>query len=152
MGVVILSEPVTDLGFGELPPVGLAEELNSAPGSEAMLNIVGYGLQSVKPVEIAEQVRYQATPMLVEVNGSVSGRWNIHLSSNPGKGGGTGGTCFGDSGGPALACRGLERGRGCGLVCPEQQLPGRRVLLPGGYRVRAGVYLREFGPDHLRSD
>ena len=42
--------------------------------------------------------------MLVEVEQrAVPGDWNIHLSSNPGKGGGTGGTCFGDSGGPALA-------------------------------------------------
>ena len=102
VGVVILSEPVTDLGFGQLPTVGLADELNTAPGSEAMLNIVGYGLQAVKPVEVSEKIRYQATPMLVELNGAVSGGWNIHLSSNPGKGGGTGGTCFGDSGGPAL--------------------------------------------------
>ena len=106
VGVVILSEPVTDLGFGEVGSVGLADELNTAPGSEAMLNIVGYGLQAVKPVEVSEKVRYQATPMLVELNGAVSGGWNIHLSSNPGKGGGTGGTCFGDSGGPALAAEG----------------------------------------------
>jgi len=103
VGVVILSEPVEGLGFGELPPLGLADELNTAPGSEAMLNIVGYGRQEVKPESIAERIRYQATPMLVELNGGVSGGWNIHLSSNPGKGGGTGGSCYGDSGGPALA-------------------------------------------------
>jgi hypothetical protein len=103
VGVVILSEAVNDLGFGALPDIGLVEELNTAPGSEVMVNVVGYGLQSVKPVEIAERVRNQATPMLVEVSGSISGGWSIHLSSNPGKGGGTGGTCFGDSGGPALA-------------------------------------------------
>ncbi len=103
VGLVILDEPVTDLGFGELPAVGLADELNTAPGSEAMLNIVGYGRQQVKPENIAEKVRFQATPMLVELNGAISGGWNIHLSSNPGEGGGTGGTCYGDSGGPALA-------------------------------------------------
>ena len=106
VGLVILDEPVTDLGFGALPEVGLADELNTAPGSEAMLNIVGYGLQSVKPEEISEKIRYQATPMLVELNGAISGGWNIHLSSNPGRGGGTGGTCFGDSGGPAFEAEG----------------------------------------------
>jgi hypothetical protein len=31
------------------------------------------------------------------------GDWNIHVSSNPGEGGGTGGSCYGDSDGPALA-------------------------------------------------
>ncbi len=103
VGLVILNDPVEGLGFGELPAVGLADELNTAPGSEAMLNIVGYGRQLVKPEGISERIRHQATPMLVELNGAVSGGWNIHLSSNPGKGGGTGGTCFGDSGGPAFA-------------------------------------------------
>lgn len=103
VGVVILDDPVDDVGFGALPQIGLAEELNSVPGINAMLNIVGYGRQLVKPVLIADRVRYQATPMLVELNSSISGGWSIHLSSNPGVGGGTGGACSGDSGGPALA-------------------------------------------------
>jgi len=102
VGVVILSEPVFMDEYGTLPDVGLADELNTAPGSEAMLNIVGYGRQLVKPEYIAELVRHQATPMLVELDSAISGGYNIHLSSNPGKGGGTGGSCFGDSGGPAL--------------------------------------------------
>jgi hypothetical protein len=103
LGVVVLDEPVEMEVYGALPSIGLAEELNSAPGIEAIVNIVGYGDQEVKPEEISEKIRYQATPMLVELNGEVSGGWNLHLSSNPGEGGGTGGTCFGDSGGPALA-------------------------------------------------
>jgi hypothetical protein len=102
VGVVILKEPVNDLGFGELPGIGLADELNVPPGSQTMLNIVGYGKQSVKPEELAERIRYQATPMLVELDGAISAGWNIHLSSNLGQGGGTGGACSGDSGGPAL--------------------------------------------------
>jgi hypothetical protein len=104
VGLVILEEPVLDVGFGTLPDIGLAEELNTAPGVEALLNIVGYGVQLVKPEPSSYKVRYQATPMLVELVGAIySGGWSIHVSSNPGKGGGTGGACFGDSGGPALA-------------------------------------------------
>jgi len=103
VGLVILDEPVTDVGFGALPAIGLADELNTSPGIEAMLNIVGYGRQLVKPELIADRIRYQATPMLVELDGAISGGYNIHLSSNPGEGGGTGGACSGDSGGPALA-------------------------------------------------
>ncbi len=103
VGLVILDEPVTDVGFGALPPIGLAEELNSAPGVETLVNSVGYGRQLVKPELIADRVRYQATPMLVEVNGALTRDYGIRVSSNPGKGGGTGGICFGDSGGPALA-------------------------------------------------
>ena len=114
VGLVILEEPVEDLGFGEVAPVGLAEDLNMAPGSEVMVNIVGYGRQQVKPEYIAERVRYQATPMLVEVSGATSGGWSLHLSSNPGEGGGTGGTCFGDSGGPAFAEEGSNLVLGVG--------------------------------------
>jgi hypothetical protein len=106
VGVVILSEPVEGLGFGALPEIGLAEELNGPPGKTATLNIVGYGRQLVKPELIIELVRHQATPMLVELNGALTKDYGIHLSSNPGKGGGTGGSCFGDSGGPALAAEG----------------------------------------------
>jgi len=103
LGVVILNEPVVDRGFGSLPSIGLAEELNVAPGSEVMVNVVGYGYQAVRPEAVDEMMRYQATPMLVEVSGLTWGDWNIHVSSNPGKGGGTGGSCYGDSGGPAFA-------------------------------------------------
>ena len=102
VGIVILDEPVTDLGVGALPEIGLADTLNTAPGVEALLNIVGYGVQGVKPESISLLIRNQATPMLVELDGAISGGWNIHLTSNPGLGDGTGGTCFGDSGGPAL--------------------------------------------------
>ena len=103
LGVVVLDEPVEMEVYGALPSIGLAEELNVAPGSEVMVNVVGYGYQAVKPERIDEKVRYQATPMLVEVNSVWWGDWNIHVSSNPGEGGGSGGPCYGDSGGPALA-------------------------------------------------
>ena len=73
VGLVILDEPVTGVGFGALPEIGLAEELNSAPGIDALVNIVGYGRQLVKPELIADRIRYQATPMLVELNGAISG-------------------------------------------------------------------------------
>lgn len=106
VGVVILNEPVTHLGYGALPAIGLAETLNTAPGVETLVNIVGYGYQQVKPEIIKLLIRYQATPMLVGVNDDYAGGWNIHLTVNPGIGSGVigiGGACLGDSGGPALA-------------------------------------------------
>ena len=106
LGVIVLDEPVEDLGFGILPSIGLARELNVAPGSDTLVNVVGYGYQASRPETVDEMMRYQATPMLVEVNSVMWGDWNIHVSSNPGEGGGTGGSCHGDSGGPALASSG----------------------------------------------
>jgi hypothetical protein len=55
-----------------------------------------------KPKLINARIRYQATPMLVELESAARGGWSIHLLSNPGQGGSTGGTCSGDSGGLAL--------------------------------------------------
>ena len=69
------------------------------------MTIVGFGVQGIVPnpnVVQSDPLRYNADPMIVELNSANSGGFNIHLSSNPGKGNGSGGSCFGDSGGPAL--------------------------------------------------
>ncbi len=104
VGVVVLDEPVTDVGYGALPEEGAVGDLyyNRPPGPPPLMNIVGYGLQSVVPDLQAERVRYQGNPQIVELNSANTGGWNIHLGSNNGKGQGQGGACFGDSGGPAL--------------------------------------------------
>jgi secreted trypsin-like serine protease len=144
VGVVILSEPVDMDTYGVLPEIGLADQLNTAPGSQAMLNIVGYGRQLVKPEYIAELVRHQATPMLVELGGAMAGGYNIHLSSNPGKGGGTGGSCFGDSGGPALEAEGSNVVVGVGSFGLNANCRG------AGYYYRVDTeYAQEFINDFL---
>jgi hypothetical protein len=146
VGVVILSEPVTGLGFGELPDIGYADELNQSPGISTMVNVVGYGVQGVKPEEISERVRYQATPMLVETVGAISGGFNIHLSNNPGLGGGTGGSCFGDSGGPALAFEGSNVVVGVGSFVLNSNCKGV------GYYYRVDTeYAQEFILEQLAS-
>ncbi len=104
VGVVILDKPVKRLGYGALPEVGAVDDLyyNRPPSSPPLMNIVGYGLQSVVPDLQADRVRYQGNPQIVELNSANTGGWNIHLGSNNGEGQGEGGACFGDSGGPAL--------------------------------------------------
>jgi hypothetical protein len=104
VGVVVLAEAVTDVGYGALPVAGAVDDLyyNRPPGPSPLMNIVGYGLQSVVPDLQAERVRYQGNPQIVELNSAYTSGWNIHLGSNNGKGQGQGGACFGDSGGPAL--------------------------------------------------
>ena len=43
------------------------------------------------------------TVTLVNLRSALTDGWNVHYSSNPGQGqGGSGGTCFGDSGGPLI--------------------------------------------------
>jgi secreted trypsin-like serine protease len=54
-------------------------------------------VQRINPAkEVAEKIRMVATPHLVQINTGYTGSFSMLLSNNAA----TGGTCFGDSGGP----------------------------------------------------
>lgn len=90
--------------FGTLAPVGTLDALATKRGRQNVeFTVVGYGLQSVKPIESALRIRMIGTVSLVNLQSALAREWNVQLSDNPGLGhGGSGGTCFGDSGGPVL--------------------------------------------------
>jgi secreted trypsin-like serine protease len=100
-GVVVLDAPVT--GMGSLPalaPVGFLDDLATARGTKAvMFEVVGYGLQSVKPVLSQLRTRLKAWVQLVNLRSALTDGYNLQTTNSPGKGTGSGGTCFGDSGG-----------------------------------------------------
>lgn len=103
VGVVILSEPVYLDTYGTLAPVGLLDELATRRGlQDQSFTVVGYGLQSVVPSLQADRVRYRGTVQLIDVNGTagIPAGTSATFTNNPGQGNGSGGTCFGDSGGP----------------------------------------------------
>jgi len=105
VGVVLLDEPVYMSEYGALPEIGAVDNLYENNSPKPLMNIVGYGVQGIVPnpnIVQADLTRYQGTPMIVELDSANTGGWNIHLGSNPGKGQGQGGACFGDSGGPSL--------------------------------------------------
>jgi secreted trypsin-like serine protease len=97
VGVILLSKAVR-LGaaqYGQLPTVNQLDALN--PGSATVFTAVGYGLQKINPVFVeAEKVRMFAEPHLLQINTGFTGDYSLMLSNNAS----TGGTCFGDSGGP----------------------------------------------------
>jgi Trypsin len=97
--------------YGQVAPVGYLEGLvGNAPHGQGNIEftVVGYGLQSVKPVESAIKQRMVGTVSFVNLTSALSGGWSLHYSNNPGQGhGGSGGTCFGDSGGPVISEDGL---------------------------------------------
>jgi hypothetical protein len=103
VGVVVLTEPVPASvvsEYGSLPGAGLVDTLRN----RTSVDIVGYGVQEQivgngPPVWAGLRIRLQAESNLVSGKFVHSGEF-IRLSQNPG--GGTGGTCFGDSGGPDL--------------------------------------------------
>jgi hypothetical protein len=106
IAVVLLDEPVTHVGFADLPRAGLLDSLVSKKGKQnRSLTIVGYGSEGLvkgagKPTHSFPLVRNMATAMLVNLTSANTGGFNLQLSSNPGRG--QGGICFGDSGGPVL--------------------------------------------------
>ena len=96
--------------YGRIAPVGYLDRLAAAaPQGKGNIEftVVGYGLQSVKPVESAVKQRMVGTVSFVNLKSALTGGWNLQYSNNPGQGhGGSGGTCFGDSGGPVISSEG----------------------------------------------
>ena len=99
VGVVVLDEPYSTDKYAELPELDQLDQLKTKRGKqETWFTAVGYGLQRINPVFVeSERVRMTATPNLIQINvpGFV-GDYSLLLSNNHS----TGGTCFGDSGGP----------------------------------------------------
>jgi hypothetical protein len=103
IGVIILDIPVNIDNYGQLPEIGALDALATKRGHQnRIFTTVGYGYQSVRPFLQFDVVRYKATSMLVNLRSALTDGYNLHTSNNLGKGQGTGGSCFGDSGGPVF--------------------------------------------------
>jgi len=97
VGVVLLSKAVKLAAgqYGKLPGQDRLDALK--PSSATVFTAVGYGLQEINPVKIeALKIRMFAEPHLIQINDGIVGDFSLLLSNNAS----TGGTCFGDSGGP----------------------------------------------------
>ena len=105
VGIVILKKPGVKLDtYGTLPGLDMLDQLATQRGlQDVTFTSVGYGLQQITSnpfftVSItSEKVRYVANPNLIQINvPGMTGDFSLLLSNNHS----TGGTCFGDSGGP----------------------------------------------------
>lgn len=100
LGMVVLdrSRAVRMSQYGALPSLDVLDQLAQQRGLQNVtFTAVGYGLQRINPVFVeAARVRMLARPHLVQINTGFTGDFSILLSNNAS----TGGTCFGDSGGP----------------------------------------------------
>src|SRR5438270_4477486 len=97
VGVVLLSKAfkLSAGQYGTLPTTDQLDALK--PSSATTFTAVGYGLQRINPAKVeAERIRMFAEPHLIQINGGIVGDFSLLLSNNAS----TGGTCFGDSGGP----------------------------------------------------
>lgn len=103
LGLIILNETVDTDDFGELAELNTLDGLATKRGQQnTNFDVVGYGLQSVKPKLQADKVRYQGTVQFVNLSSALTDGFNLQHSGSQGKGTGGAGTCFGDSGGPVF--------------------------------------------------
>ena len=99
LGVVVLSTPVPMTTYARLPR---RDQLDAQrPGPSTVFTAVGYGMQSSFPdraswKDQSLEIRRYASPFLVQIDTGLTGDFSLLLSNNAR----TGGTCFGDSGGP----------------------------------------------------
>jgi secreted trypsin-like serine protease len=103
LGVVVLDEPVVMDEYGVLPSLDQLDDLKTQRGKQDVtFTAVGYGLQQSFPDAAAWKennlrIRMVAHPKLNQINTpGFTGDFSLLLSNNAH----TGGTCFGDSGGP----------------------------------------------------
>jgi hypothetical protein len=103
LGIVVLDEPMNMAEYGALPALNRLDALKTRRGTQDQtFTAVGYGLQMSFPDAAAwkehnQRVRMVAHPKLNQINvPGFTGDYSLLLSNNTN----TGGTCFGDSGGP----------------------------------------------------
>ena len=100
VGIVVLDSPIpTSLipasAYGQLPSAGQLDALT--PSVNTTFTAVGYGVQKINPAKVEINfTRMLASPRLLNINDKKVGGFSLLLSNNAS----TGGTCFGDSGGP----------------------------------------------------
>lgn len=104
VGVIVLDAPVTDRPLAVLPPLNYLNGYQQPLLNKTIFTLVGYGTEVRKPESgpqkpvpfgtprirrVAELPGQKLTSQIVQMNGVIADNR------------GTGGTCFGDSGGPA---------------------------------------------------
>lgn len=97
VGVINLAAPINlpPQAYGRLPEVDALDALRVR--ASTTFTAVGYGLQRVNAAQtVGQRVRMFANPHLLQINTGFTGPFSLLLSNNAA----SGGTCFGDSGGP----------------------------------------------------
>jgi hypothetical protein len=102
VGLLILDEPIYVDYYGALPSPGTLDSVATQRGLQDLtFTVSGYGLSESNPVHVESfRERLMATSRLVNVNSALTAGFNLQTTSS--RGGGRGGTCSGDSGGPVF--------------------------------------------------
>ncbi|QBX54389.1 trypsin-like serine protease [Nocardioides seonyuensis] len=102
LGVFKLSEPIVLDEYGSLPSEGYLDQYDGRDRQRGLFESVGYGLEKSGPkTAFGGDTRRKADRRLVSIRGAYGYRDIAVMFSHRGSGT-TGGTCFGDSGGPTF--------------------------------------------------
>ena len=97
-GVVTLASPVNMTNHGQVAPENWLDRYDTQARNEHRFETVGYGLELVQgKKDFGGDTRMQAHPMLISLKAKPADSYMV-LTDNAN----TGGTCFGDSGGPTF--------------------------------------------------
>ena len=103
LGVVELSEPIELAEYGSLPQADYLDRYAGRAKQQARFESVGYGLEDSGPkFSLGGDTRRKAERRLVSFKGAYGYRDIAVVFSHSQGGSTTGGTCFGDSGGPTF--------------------------------------------------
>jgi hypothetical protein len=105
VGVIVLDAPVASFGDGYpgVAPVGTLDEIAKSDISKTIFTAVGYGTEVRKADTGPQNPQPMTYPLIrryVEMPGQKLTEQILQTNGNPNDVHGTGGTCFGDSGGP----------------------------------------------------
>ncbi len=105
VGVVVLDEPVTGRGLSQLASRNALRSYSQPVLNKTLFTLVGYGTEVRKPDAGPQKPQPMSYPLIRRVTTSPGQKLTsqiVQMNGNPADTRGGGGTCFGDSGGPAF--------------------------------------------------
>jgi hypothetical protein len=105
VGVVVLDQPVTGIEPATLAEPGRLDLIAASELRKTLFTAVGYGTEVRKPTEGPQKPQPMSYPLIrryVDMPGQKLTAQILQTNGNPNDNKGTGGTCFGDSGGPVF--------------------------------------------------
>lgn len=105
VGVIVLSEPVTNITPATLAPVDYLDQFQQPRLNKTIFELAGYGTEVRKPETGPQKPQPMHYPLIRRSTtspGQKLTRQILQLQGNPNDNRGGGGTCFGDSGGPVF--------------------------------------------------
>lgn len=105
VGVIVLNTPVTGITPATIAPTNYLNRIPRSSLAHTLFTVVGYGTEVRKPDSGPQKPTPQSFPLIRRVAQAPGQKLTpqiLQVNGNPNDTRGTGGTCFGDSGGPAF--------------------------------------------------